>query len=148
MNVRMTDVLRQELLEIDDDPDDLIKEFSDWKSRGPQGENDHYYFGKDGEYIRPTVDNERVLRHVHFVPFTDVIALEAWDLAWSRRGRRVSDTALVYVDGGWRGYLLLTILWSPDAHAIADMATPEHRELMENLAAAAEQFRFDGTCDV
>ena len=95
MNVRMTDVLRQELLEIGDDPDDLIKEFSDWKSRGPQGENDHYYFGKDGEYIRPTVDNERVLRHVHFVPFTDVIALEAWDLAWSRRGRRVSDTALV-----------------------------------------------------
>lgn len=144
----MTDVLRQELLGIGDDPDRFIKEFGDWKSLGPRGEDDNYYFGKDGEYSRPTVDNKRVLRHVHLVPLKDVVALKAWDKAWERHSRRVSDTALVYVDGGWRGYLLLTILWEPDAHTIAEMATPEHRELMEHLAATAEQFRFDGTCDV
>jgi hypothetical protein len=40
--------------------------------------------------------------------------LLAWDHAWKkRRGKRASDTALAYADGGCRGYLLLTILWEP-----------------------------------
>jgi hypothetical protein len=148
MNVCMTEILRQGLLEAGSNPDDFIKEFKDWKSRGPAGEDSHYYFGKDAEYARPIVNGRRVLRHVHFVPLTDLIALPKWDRAWERHSRRVSDTALVYADGGHHGFLLLTILYEPEAHIIAEMKTKEARELMMDLAKVAEQFQFNGTFEV
>lgn len=149
MKVGITEFFRQELLEIGDDPEHLIKEFVDWKARGPAGEDNHYYFGKDAEYREPVVNGKRVLRHVHLVPLTGSRYSSAWDRAWHRgRGKRVSDTALVYADGGRHGYLLLTILWEPTAHSIAEMSSPEDRNLMLNLAEIAEQFIFNGTCDV
>jgi hypothetical protein len=142
----MTEFLRHELLESGIDPEKFIEEFIDWKSRGPEGEDDHRYFGKDGEYGQPTVNRKRVLRHVHLEPEYESPDFAAWDRAWKREsGRRTSDTALVYANGGRHGYLLLTILWEPTAHSVASMATIETRELMNNLAHVADQFIFDGT---
>lgn len=131
-------------------PETLIKEFADWKSRGRAGEDDHYYFGKDGAYDKPrTSTGGYALQHVHIVPLSDPAGLADWNRKWAKsHGRRSSDTALVYVDGGRHGYLLLTILWHPDAHAIAEMRTPEDKEMMEGLAAVAEQFIHDGSFDI
>jgi hypothetical protein len=144
----MTEFLRRELLEIGADPEKFIEEFIDWKSRGPQGEDDHRYFGKDGEYTQPAVNGKRVLRHVHLEPADDSPYFAAWDRAWKpESGRRTSDTALVYANGGRHGYLLLTILWEPTAHSVASMANIETRELMHDLAHVAEQFIFNGTCE-
>lgn len=130
------------------DPDQLIDEFAAWKQRGPAGEYSNYYFGKDAEYSQPVIDGRRVLRHVHLPPNDDRRALHTWKHAWKRSSRRVSDAALVYVDGGRFGYLLIGVLWEPTAHSTARMATIEDRELMNNFAETAEQFIFSGTCDV
>lgn len=143
----MTDLLRQKLLQVGNNPDNFIKQFADWKALGPAGEDNVYVFGKDSEYARPTVNNKRVLRHVHLVPIQDAVALQKWNFGWNNYKRRVSDIALVYVDGGMYGFLLITILAEPDAHDISKMATPEHRELMINFADTAEQFIFKGTYD-
>lgn len=125
-----------------------MEKFAAWKQCGAAGEYDNYYFGKDAEYSRPVIDGRRVLRHVHLPPNDDRRALRLWQHAWKRNGRRVSDTALVYADGGRFGYLLIAILWEPTAHSVARMATSEDREAMNNLAEAAEQFIFSGTWDV
>lgn len=143
----MTNVLREELLELDLDPAWLINEFIGWKRLGLSGEDSNYYFGKDAEYSTPTIDRRRVLRHAHLAPLNDAGTLATWDRAWNRGSKRVSDTALVYADGGHYGHLLLTILWTPTAHSTARMDTEEARELMLDLAATADQFIFNGTCE-
>ena len=145
MAVHMTEYLRQELLELGTDPEQFIAEFKEWKSRGQAGEDDHYYFGKDGDYARPLVNGKRVLRHVHLIPSDDSSSLAEWDLAWKRKRKRVSDTALVYADRGRDRYLLIAILWEPAAHDIADMNTQENSDLMHSFANVAEQFIFNGT---
>lgn len=147
MKVRMTEQLREELIALEADPETFLKAFHDWKSRGPQGEDDEYLFGKDAEYSRPLVNGKRVLRHVHLVP-EDEEALRRWNWAWSRGGRRVSDLALVYANGGRHGYLLIAILWEPTAHKVASMQSADDRAFMEDMAHVAEKFIFDGTCEV
>lgn len=134
--------------QVGQDPEQLIAEFAAWKQTGAAGEYNNYYFGKDGEYSRPVINGRRVLRHVHLPPNDDERSMHVWRHAWSRNRRRVSDTALVYADGGRFGYLLIAILWSPTAHSTARMATIEDRELMNNFAETAEQFMFFGTWDV
>jgi hypothetical protein len=145
MKVQMTSFLREELSRLGTDPDKFIESFSDWKSRGPAGEFDHYYFGKDSEYLRPTLNGKRVLRHVHLVPSDNSADLAEWDRDWRRYRRRKSDTALVYADGGRHGYLLIAILWEPGGHALAEMKTKESADLMNNFAEVADQFQFDGS---
>lgn len=128
-------------------PEILVQEFSDWKAKGEIAENDHYYFGKDVPYDRPRGSlGEYVLQHVHLVPLTNPECLQDWDRKWKlEAGRRTSDSALVYVDGGRHGYLLLTILWEPEAHTVIEMRTPETRQMMQGLAAIAEIFIHQGT---
>lgn len=130
-------------------PKILAQEFSDWKAKGKAAEHDHYYFGKDVPYERPLGPlGEYVLQHVHLVPLTNPARLESWNLKWRlNAGRRTSDSALVYVDGGRYGYLLLTILWEPEAHTIIEMKTPATRQMMEGLASVAQTFIHQGTFD-
>lgn len=148
MKVRMTADLRWRLQKIGHDPDLYIQEFSSWQSLGG-GEDDHFWFGKDGAYDQPRGSlNERVLRHVHLTPEEGSPESEKWDRAWERHSRRTSDTVLVYADGGRHGFLLIAINWAPEGHSIAEMKTMETRHLMEGFAAIAERFIFSGTFDV
>lgn len=146
MPVSITEYLRQEMLGIGTDPEEFLNEFDSWKSKGPAGEDCHYYFGKDGDYKRPLVDGKRVLRHVHLIPMEESSYMAEWDRSWNRRqGKRVSDTCLVYADAGRQRYLLIAILWEPNAHEVAEMRTPEHADLMHRFATVAAQFIFNGT---
>lgn len=150
MKVRLTEFLRQSLIEMGEAPDAFIEEFASWKRMGAAGANNHRYYGKDGEYEAPLFEGSRVLRHVHLEPADDSPYFRPWDRAWWRRGhgKRVSDTALVYAFDSTHGYLLITILWEPNAHEIARMQSEHDRDLMHDLAAVAGQFIFDGTCEV
>ncbi len=115
--------------------------FDAWKSTGAAGEFESGIFGKDGAYASPSVGGQRyLLRHVHLVPLSDPGALAAWERDWKTRSRKTSDRVLVYVSDDVHGHLLLFILEEPGAHAVALMKTPEHRELMENMAAVADAF--------
>lgn len=159
MKVKMTDFLRQELLEIGEDPEGYIQDFIRWKSAGPAGQYSFYFFGKDGAYKRPLSSNkEEVLRHVHLAPHPTSRYYLKWNIVWDRAkryrripGRRVSNTVLVYADGGPSyGYLLITILWEdvkPGAHKIAQMKTAEDVETMLDLVFIAEEFVYYGKCD-
>lgn len=145
MKVQITAYLRDELLRLGTDPQKFIEAFDEWKSRGPAGEYDHYYFGKDAEYLRPLIAGKRVLRHVHLVPGDNSADLAEWNRDWSRYRRRKSDTALVYADGGRHGYLLIAILWEPSGHEVAEMRTQESADLMNGFANVADQFQFNGS---
>lgn len=150
--VRMTAALRQDLLEMGERPEEYIQDFSRWKSTGEAGENSFYFFGKDGAYDRPrSSDNKYVLRHVHLAPPLTSRFHYEWNVIWDRAqrsgkepSRRVSDTVLVYADGGHYGYLLITILWEPYAHDVAEMKTEEDIELMNDMAFVAEKFVYFG----
>lgn len=98
------------------DPLFLIDAFTDWKS-GPA--DDHYEFGHDALGI-----GSRYLYHVHMVPLHDALAWRVWDNAWRRRSRRTSDRYLFYADGGAsEGYLLISAIDDPGAHAIWQQPT-------------------------
>lgn len=119
--------------------------FSEWKNMGTRYENNHYYFGKDGEYLRPLVDGVRVLRHVHLRPDRSSTYFPAWQDAWHRKGRKKSDDVLIYAQGTPRvGYLLIAVVLEPNGHDFAEMTTPEDAAMMEGFASAADQFLFDG----
>jgi hypothetical protein len=148
MKVQMTADLRRRLLQVGHEPDLYLQEFTSWQRLGG-GDNDHYWFGKDGAYDQPrSALDERVLRHVHLSPDEESPEAEKWDRAWERHSRRTSDTILIYADGGRHGLLLIAINWAPDGHAIAQMKTTQARHLMEGFVAVAERFVFDGTFDV
>lgn len=85
-----------------------------------------------------------MLRHVHLVPLSNLSDKARWGEAWRRGGRKVSDRALVYVYDSVHGYLLLFILDEPEAHEIAKMKTPEHRQLMLQFATVANHFIHTG----
>lgn len=141
MDVKITEGLRN-ALGGEDEAAKLISDFARWKSGDEYGE---YLFGKDGAYTTPEVDGAKnVLRHVHLVPIADAEQLQRWDKAWKHRSRKTSDRALVYVDGGRYGHLLIYILAEPNAHDVPQMRTPEHRELMEAFVAIAEKFLANG----
>ncbi|NHZ97468.1 type II toxin-antitoxin system YafO family toxin [Massilia sp. CCM 8734] len=145
MKVQITEYLRGELTRAGTDPDTFIENFADWKGAGPDGEFNHYYFGKDAEYSRPQVNGKRVLRHVHLVPMDDSPRLAEWDRDWRKYRRRSSDTALVYADAGRFGFLLIAILWEPDAHRVAEMRDQISRDTMNGFATVADYFIFDGS---
>lgn len=118
----------------------LLADFEAWKAGGAAAEYDSPVFGKDGAYADPAVNGQRYkLRHVHLPPMGDPEGLKKWNAAWRRRGRKVSDRALVYCEDG-ADYLLIFILPEPDAHEIARMATPEDRHSMEAFARIAAAF--------
>ncbi len=99
-------------------------------------------FGKDSAYHTPklTSPNDRLM-HVHLVPILDQGALVAWEQAWRRRTRKVSNRVLVYADNRKGEYLLIYVLNEPDAHSIAAMQTVEDAETMAFFAQVAEAFR-------
>lgn len=145
MKVQITQHLRAELVKAGSDPDAFIDSFVEWKNLGPLGEYDHFYFGKDAEYVRPLVAGKRVLRHVHLIPLDDSPHLAEWERDWKKYRRRKSDTALVYADGGRHGFLMIAILWEPDAHRVAAMADQDSRDTMNGFANVADYFIFDGS---
>lgn len=141
MQVFLTAQLREELMTAGADPDQFVADFSEWKSGDEYGS---YIFGKDGAYTTPTVDGRKyMLRHVHLIPQTDRRNLMAWTEKFRRRARKTSNRVLVYIEDRnpfSRRFLLIYILDEPDAHEIAQMKTPEHKQLMEAFAAIASDF--------
>ena len=130
---------RQEALEL------FVTEFSQWKAAGEAGEYLSYLFGKDSAYAKlPPGMITGQLRHVHLVPVLDKETLAAWDKAHHRGSRKVSDRALVYAEDTRGNFLLLFILTEPDAHAIAEMRTSEHKTLMRQFVQIAETWAFGG----
>lgn len=120
-------------------------EFRRWKARGEAGEYDSYLFGKDGAYSQPRFSTGRPgLRHVHLAPLADVPARIQWDRQWRLRTRKTSDRALVYTQDRLHGFLLIFVLQEPHAHAIAQMTTPQDRELMGKFIKIAERFADTG----
>lgn len=144
MRVIMTQILQQSLLKVEIDPVQFQEKFAAWKSLGPAGADDDYNFGKDGFYARPLVNGKMILKHVHLVPDGNPEALARWDRDWDRYRRRSSDNALIYAEDKLYGCLLITTLWSPDAHEIPEMKTQQHRELMNSFAQVAEHFIHTG----
>lgn len=145
MSTQCTEALRERLTSLGENPDEFIKTFDDWKVLGPAGEYASYWFGKDGAYgSLPVSVPSGKLMHVHLVPVLDPDDLERWDKSWSRQGRKVSDRALVYADDLRGNFLLIFILDEPDAHEIASMKKPEHRQLMRQFAVVAEEWAFSG----
>lgn len=141
MATRLTDALRDLLVEQGVSPDNFAAEFDHWKSLGERGEYSSRMFGKDAAYAAPRVDGvPHTLRHVHLVPLKDADALVKWGIDWSRGRRKTSDRALVYVSDPYYGHLLLYILDEPSAHSVAKMQTPDDRELMEQFAMVAAHF--------
>lgn len=137
--------LRQLLQSQGSNPDNLAAEFQNWESLGQEGEYSSLLFGKDGAYSIPTVNGfPNVLRHVHLAPLANAVALARWEKDFRRRSRKTSDRALVYVSDDYHGHLLLYILDEPDAHAVARMATDDHRRLMLAFATIAERFVHTG----
>ncbi len=146
MVTRCTHALHNQLAAIGEDSAGWADFFDDWKARGPAGEYDNYFFGKDGAYVGIKMDAPHVkLMHVHLVPILDPVALARWERDWARRSRKVSDRALIYADDGHGNYLLIYVLDEPSAHAIAKMATQQDRETMQAFAAVASAFVFDGS---
>jgi mRNA interferase YafO len=141
MAVRITNALRDVLHLEDLDSHRLMSQFEQWKRDWPSKEYDAYQFGKDGAYVRPEVGGAPYsLRHVHLPPLLDLAKLRRWNKGWQFRSRKTSNRVLVYSEDGRGNYLLIYVLNEPDAHEIARMRTPEHRELMEGFAAVAEAF--------
>lgn len=128
--------------------DAFIQEFSLWKSWGDAGAHSHYYFGKDGEYYRPTANGVRVLRHVHLVPEPGSSKVRQWDYAWSKQKRKRSDDVLIYTYGPRVGYLLIAMVLEPNGHKFARMRTEQDKRMMHNFVAVADQFLFDGQINI
>ncbi len=142
MATRCSNALRQQLLDIGESPGNWADFFQKWKDQGLTGEYRNYFFGKDSAYHTPklTSPNDRLM-HVHLVPILDQGALVAWEQAWRRRTRKVSNRVLVYADNRKGEYLLIYVLNEPDAHSIAAMQTVEDAETMAFFAQVAEAFR-------
>jgi mRNA interferase YafO len=128
-------VLQRQLGALGVDAANFALEFQNWKSMGAAGEYDSYLFGKDGAYGSRV---SAALRHVHLVPIADVAALAVWNRQWTRRGRKVSDRALVYAAAQSYGNLLIFIFNEPDAHRVARMQSSADAELMLKLSKIAE----------
>ena len=112
--------------------------FTEWKSRGSDGEYHSYLFGKDSAYTTPKVGGiPYTLRHVHLVPITQADLLLRWNKAWNTKSRKTSDRVLVYVDDGATNVLLIFILPEPDAHTIARMQTSDDKAIMLGFAEVA-----------
>ena len=151
--VQLTSLLRQALLAEGFDPDEFAQYFADWKALGDAGEYLDYYFGKDGFYDHPRRHGRRVLRHVHLPPADERMsgteapspALARWEQSWKRRGRKTSDTALIYAEAPAWGYLLIYIAREPQGQELAQMATVATKTFMNQLADVAERFVFNGS---
>ena len=145
ITVKITNVLKETLQNDGINYQQFIDEFTKWKSQGSAGEFNSRYFGKDGAYVRPTVDGHQyALRHVHLIPLSDAVQLAKWNAQWKRKGKKISDRALVYVADHKGNYLLIFILPEPDAHRIAKMSNKEDRETMDGFAEVAAAFLENG----
>jgi len=142
MVVRITAALKN-ALEADKLESNLfIETFKEWKSGDEYGS---YHFGKDGAYVTPLVNGDKyVLRHVHLVPVVNQKQLILWKKRWKIKGRKTSDRVLIYAQDKQRNFLLIFILSEPDAHAVAEMKTQQHREIMEGFACVADAFVYRG----
>lgn len=69
---------------------------------------------------------------------SDANGLRIWRSQFEAGREQTSDVALVYVQNAHNEYLLIAVL--PEAHAIAQMATPRHKQLMDLFASIGEEF--------
>ena len=142
--VQLSKLLARDLAAEGDDPAELATYFAEWKAAGPDAEFTDWYFGKDGFYSLPKRNGRMVLRHVHLPPFSDAKAMEEWERKHELGARKVSDAVLIYACDPGYGYLLLVIVREPHGHSFSQMATPETKLFMEQLADAAEEFIYFG----
>jgi hypothetical protein len=132
------------------DPAKSVKEFCDEFQRW-KGGTFSQIFGKDCAYTLPKVHGkENILMHVHLMPVKDKVRFVEW-MKRVRSGahRKTSNRALVYVEDGTHGILLISILEdteSPEigAHSISRMLTEKDKRIMERFAEIAEAFIMDG----
>lgn len=143
MTVEITEFFKKSLLRNKIPLDIFVELFAEFKAGPPLHSK---YFGKDVGYEAPVVGGKPfVLKHVHMIPQSDEVALKDWLNAYKHRAQKTSDRALVYVTNEDGDHLILGLLEEPHAHAIAKMRLPEHQQLMQGFAAAAQQFLIDGT---
>lgn len=145
MTVHVTKALGSQFASVGGDLTDFVDKFERWKSKGPSGEHESYFFGKDGAYTLPAVNGVRyILRHAHLVPRQDPASLARWEQRWKNRSRKTSNRVLVYVSDVTHGHLLIYILEEPDAHEVAEMLTPAQKTLMLQFAQIADAFIQNG----
>lgn len=145
MTTECTEALREQLRAVHEDPEDFRQTFAEWKAGGAATEYTYYLFGKDGGYgMLPFQMSTGSLKHVHLVPLLDPVALAKWDRAHDREQRKVSNRVLVYAEDSRGNHLLIYVLDEPDAHEIAKMKTPGHKQLMRQLTTVAETWAFTG----
>lgn len=142
--VHITQLLKESLEADGYDADDYCTYFAQWKASAEAGEYADWFFGKDGFYDRPKRNNQHVLRHVHLPPAASSEKLAIWDRDFKNGARKVSDTALIYVQDAAHGYLLIYIVREPNGHLLVNMKTKESKKLMENLCDIAQAFIFNG----
>lgn len=97
-----------------------------------------YFFGRDMPYCAPRLPCGYPLRHIHVAPMSDAEGMLIWRRQFEAGHEQTSDAALVYVMNAHNEYLLIATL--SNAHAVAQMATPTHRKLMEKFALIGEEF--------
>lgn len=142
--VRITNMLRESLEAEGYDVGDFCDLFADWKTGWPAQEYTDWFFGKDGEYVAPTRNHRRVLRHVHLPPEAKAAELNQWNHDFSKKTRKTSDTSLVYAEDAAHGYLLIYVAREPVGHDLAAMKTSQTLQLMNIFADQAEKFIFEG----
>ena len=110
----------------------LLKDFRAWVDLGPQGEDEHPVFGKDGKNR-----DSNVLWHVHIIPL-DTAAQAQWEDDFENFRKRTSDRLLFYAyDGDRIGYLLIDVIDDPNGHEIF---APKNDQLRAEWQAKAEKF--------
>ncbi len=128
----------------------FIEAFKAWRSQLPGTEYTELTFGKYGAYARPPIatlmDKSERLMHVHLIPLSGD-GLDRWMLRYSRRQRKSSHRALVYVDkirGDKVTSLLIGIIGGSaageDAHTVARMLTDTHKAIMEKYIDTANRW--------
>lgn len=120
----------------------FAEKFEEWKRLG---EYQSFFFGKDGAYtgIKVGVDDYKLF-HVHLPPIKDAKALADWQAEWKKKGRKTSNTVLVYTHDDKGNYLLIFIVREPHGHDFGEQTTPAHAKNMAYCVKIAEAFRFNG----
>jgi hypothetical protein len=100
-------------------------------------------FGSDGEYVRPLVQGQSWLRHVHLQPRKGTRDRRDWDR--NRSGyARTSNRHLIYAQHG-EHILLVHFLADGTAHQVAKMRTPQDTATMYRCAQLVATWMVDRT---
>lgn len=130
MKVETTRLLREQFAS-ENNFNKFVNDFTNWKESG----KDSFFFGRDGGYRNPRLDNEKYLMHVHTVPAGNKEAMHHWN---NNKSEKRSDCALVYVQRG-SDYLLI-YQFKHNAHLVPDMTNERDKTFMLKLAKIANDY--------